>query len=54
MSIQKLKQIFGNLDKCTAWSLQLLNARDVRGEFVYNTHDIIVTTSDIFVITRIC
>lgn len=46
MSIQKIKQIFGNLDKCTAWSLQLLNARDVRGEFVYNTHDIIVTTSD--------
>lgn len=26
------------------WSLQLLNAREVHGEVVYNAHDIVVTT----------
>lgn len=44
MSLQKIKQIFSKLDNCTMWSLQLLNAREVHGEFVYNAHDIVVTT----------
>lgn len=44
MSLQKIKQVFSKLDNCTMWSLQLLNAREVHGEFVYNAHDIVVTT----------
>ena len=46
MSLQKIKQVFGKLSNCTMWSLQLLNAREVHGEFVYNAHDIVVTTPD--------
>ncbi len=46
MSLQKIKQVFDKLSNCTMWSLQLLNAREVHGEFVYNAHDIVVTTSD--------
>lgn len=44
MSLQKIKQIFSKLSSCTMWFLQLLNARAVHGEFVYNAHDIVVTT----------
>ncbi len=46
MSLQKIKQVFSKLDNCTMWSLQLLNAREVHGEFVYNAHDIMVTTQN--------
>lgn len=46
MSLQKIKQVFSKLGNCTMWSLQLINARDVHGEFVYNAHDIVVTTPD--------
>ncbi|MCI8300943.1 MAG: DUF4868 domain-containing protein [Lachnospiraceae bacterium] len=46
MSLQKIKQVFDKLSNCTMWSLQLLNAREVHGEFVYNAHDIVVTTPD--------
>lgn len=46
MSIQKITQIFENLSNCTRWSLQLLNGRNVRGEFAYNAHDVVIVTSD--------
>ncbi len=46
MSLQKIKQVFSKLDNCTMWSLQLLNAREVHGEFVYNAHNIMVTTQN--------
>lgn len=46
MSLQKIKQVFGKLSDCAMWSLQLINARETHGEFVYNAHDIIVTASD--------
>lgn len=44
MSLQKIKRVMGKLSDCSAWSLQLLNAREIHGEFVYNAHDIAVTT----------
>ncbi len=44
MSLQKIKHTFEELTSCTTWVLQLLNAREINGEFVYNTHDITVTT----------
>lgn len=44
MSLQMIKQVFSKLGNCTVWSLQLLKAREVHGEFVYNSHDIVVTT----------
>lgn len=46
MSLQKIKQTFDNLPSCTAWSLQLLNVREINGESAYNAHDITVTTSE--------
>jgi len=46
MSLQKIKQVFDRLSDCPAWSLQLLNAREIHGEFAYNAHDIVVTTPD--------
>ena len=46
MSLQKIKKTFDNLPSCTAWSLQLLNARAINGESAYNAHDITVTTSE--------
>ncbi len=44
MSLQKIKRVFSKLSNCSTWSLQLLNARESHGEFVYNAHDIVVTT----------
>ena len=46
MSLQKIQQVFGKLSNCTMWSLQLIHAREVHEEFVYNAHDIVVTTPD--------
>lgn len=46
MSLQKITQIFHKLSNCTTWSLQLINASEIHGEFVYNAHDIMVTTPD--------
>ncbi len=42
MSLQKIKQVIGKLSDCSAWSLQLLNARDIHSEFVYNAHEFAV------------
>lgn len=53
MSLQKIKRTFDNLPSCTAWSLQLLNARAINGEFAYNTHDITVTTLEAIIIEEL-
>ncbi len=46
MSLQKINQAFGQLGSCTAWSLQLLHAREAADSFAYNAHSVTVTTPD--------
>lgn len=46
MSLQKIEQVFSKLSNCNMWSLQLLHAREAHGEFVYNAHDVVVTSPD--------